>query len=52
MVGSPAKILRYRFDETMIARLLALEWWKMDDDKIRSAGNFDDPEKFLLQFPG
>jgi virginiamycin A acetyltransferase len=25
--GSPARIIRYRFDEDVIARLLALQWW-------------------------
>jgi len=26
--GSPAKVLRYRFPESVIARLLGLEWWR------------------------
>lgn len=25
--GSPARVIRYRFDETVIERLLALQWW-------------------------
>lgn len=27
VVGNPGRILRYRFDEAMIERLLALQWW-------------------------
>lgn len=26
--GVPAKLIRYRFDEALIERLLALEWWR------------------------
>jgi len=26
--GSPARIIRYRFDDRVIERLLALQWWK------------------------
>lgn len=28
--GVPAKIIKYRFDEATISRLLALQWWKYD----------------------
>ena len=27
VVGSPARVLRYRFDDAVIARLLASRWW-------------------------
>lgn len=27
VVGTPARVVRYRFDDAMIARLLALRWW-------------------------
>ena len=33
--GSPAKIIRYRFDEEIVNRLLRLEWWHWDLDKIK-----------------
>ena len=45
--GIPAKTIRYRFDESMIARLLESRWWERSDDEIRAAGNFSDPDKFL-----
>ena len=28
VVGAPAKVIRYRFDDSIIERLLALEWWR------------------------
>jgi acetyltransferase-like isoleucine patch superfamily enzyme len=39
--GNPAKVLRYRFDDMTIERLLALQWWQWDDDRIlRNRGLF------------
>lgn len=32
--GNPAKVIRYRFDEPTIARLLALRWWDWDIERI------------------
>lgn len=34
VVGSPARVLRMRFDEETIARLEATAWWNWDDEKI------------------
>jgi hypothetical protein len=28
--GTPARIIRYRFDERLIAELLAFRWWRFD----------------------
>lgn len=47
VAGVPAKIIRYRFDEALIERLLRSEWWNRSDEEIRAAGNFNEPEKFL-----
>jgi acetyltransferase-like isoleucine patch superfamily enzyme len=47
VAGVPAKIIRYRFEQPLIDRLLKSEWWLLDDETIRKAGNFNDPEKFL-----
>lgn len=33
--GVPAKVIRYRFDEATIARLLALKWWDLPIDWLR-----------------
>ena len=32
--GSPARIIKYRFDEQTVAQLLALRWWDWEDDVI------------------
>ena len=32
--GNPATVLRYRFDQSTIARLLAVRWWDWDAAKI------------------
>jgi virginiamycin A acetyltransferase len=48
VVGTPAKHIRYRFSESLIARLLELKWWNWDEDKIKlNVGNFNNPEKLL-----
>ena len=36
VVGSPAKIIKYRFDDNIIEKLLKSEWWNFSDDKIRA----------------
>lgn len=35
VAGNPAKLIRYRFDDHTIDRLLKLEWWHLDLDRIR-----------------
>jgi virginiamycin A acetyltransferase len=32
--GNPATVLRYRFDEATVERLLAIKWWDWDGGKI------------------
>jgi acetyltransferase-like isoleucine patch superfamily enzyme len=34
VVGNPARIVRYRFDDETQKRLLALRWWDLDDTTI------------------
>jgi virginiamycin A acetyltransferase len=33
--GTPAKVLKYRFSDEIIAKLLEIEWWNWDLDKIK-----------------
>jgi acetyltransferase-like isoleucine patch superfamily enzyme len=51
VAGNPAQILRYRFDRSTRARLLALGWWHWDDDAIRAARRWlmADVESFLAE---
>lgn len=32
--GNPAKIIKYRFNKDQIEKLLKIEWWYWDDEKI------------------
>ncbi|WP_281035175.1 CatB-related O-acetyltransferase [Mesorhizobium tamadayense] len=36
VAGSPAREIRYRFSQDIILKLLAIQWWLWDDDKIKS----------------
>lgn len=35
VVGNPAKVLRWRYPDAVIARIKNLEWWLWDDAKLR-----------------
>jgi acetyltransferase-like isoleucine patch superfamily enzyme len=37
VVGNPAKVIRYRFDEETIEKLLTMAWWNWPDEKIDTA---------------
>lgn len=40
VVGSPARIIRYRYSNEQIKALNRIQWWNWTDDKIRA--NYDD----------
>lgn len=46
VVGNPAKIIRYRFDEATISRLLNSEWWNLPEQFLRTLP-FDNVSKCL-----
>jgi acetyltransferase-like isoleucine patch superfamily enzyme len=49
--GNPARVLRMRFSDDVIAGLLATQWWNLPDKElIRWGVWFDDPEKFLNEW--
>lgn len=33
-VGSPIRVIKYRFDEDVIKKLLKIKWWDWSDDKL------------------
>jgi len=33
--GNPAQVIRYRFDEETIRKLLQIKWWNWPDEKVR-----------------
>jgi acetyltransferase-like isoleucine patch superfamily enzyme len=48
--GIPAKIIRYRFDEETIQKLLATKWWLWPDAKLQSRiADFHDPRMLLAR---
>ena len=49
--GNPAKIIKYRFDEKIIASLERIAWWNWDLEKIYENFHlFKNPEEFVKQF--
>ncbi len=36
VVGNPARIIGYRFDDDIINKLLQIQWWYWDDEMIRN----------------
>jgi len=53
VVGSPARLLRYRFDEELINRLLASKWWEMSDNWLEAhVDQFLDPIRLLATLDG
>lgn len=46
--GNPARLIRKRFDDDTVTRLLEIEWWKFDDEMLQEyAKYFNDVHKFL-----
>ena len=51
--GNPAKHIKFRFDEETIKKLLKIQWWNWDDEKIQENVNLlcnDDIQKFVDKF--
>lgn len=38
--GNPAKIIKYRFCKEIIDKLLTIQWWNWNDDKIKANAEF------------
>ena len=50
--GNPARVLRYRFDQEIINRLLELRWWDLPDEGVEFLTPFilsNDIERFITQ---
>ena len=48
VAGVPAKVIRYRFDKTIIEQLLVSKWWNLSDDELRNiADSVKEPLVFL-----
>lgn len=52
-VGNPAKVIRKRFDDETIDKLIQLQWWNWPDDKIEKYGEaFETPAKLIGKIDG
>jgi acetyltransferase-like isoleucine patch superfamily enzyme len=50
-VGSPAIVIKYRFESQVIEELLRIKWWNFDDEKLKEYGDlFNNPIKFIEQY--
>jgi acetyltransferase-like isoleucine patch superfamily enzyme len=48
VAGNPARLIRYRFNELLVKRLLASQWWSYKDADLHRLGPyFNDVNKFL-----
>ena len=46
--GNPAKFIRKRFSDQIIADLMMIKWWDFDDEEIKKHANLiDSPEEFV-----
>jgi len=51
VVGSPARVIRYRFDNYIIEKLLSIQWWNWPLDKIKKEADlFLDTSEFIKKF--
>ena len=52
-VGNPCKIIKYRFTADQIAKLLLIQWWLFDDEKIVAIADrlqSNNIDKFIEEF--
>ena len=50
VAGNPAKVIRKRFDDETIAKLLEIKWWDMGDEELFKFGDsFESPAKLIEQ---
>lgn len=48
VVGIPARIIRYRFDEATIKELEETKWWELSEEDLRKIGKYvKEPRKFI-----
>ena len=51
VIGGVDRLLKYRFRKDIIEKLLAIQWWNWDDDKIKeNIVLMQDAEKFVKKF--
>ena len=49
--GVPAKVIKYRFDDSVIDALLSIRWWELADEELEGyAPYINNPESFIKHF--
>jgi carbonic anhydrase/acetyltransferase-like protein (isoleucine patch superfamily) len=48
VAGNPARVLKYRFEESVIKRLIKSEWWNFPDNRLRELGEYADRPLLFL----
>lgn len=50
VAGNPARLIRYRFEVSVIQQLQSLEWWNFSNERLKRLGiHFNDVRNFLAQ---
>jgi carbonic anhydrase/acetyltransferase-like protein (isoleucine patch superfamily) len=47
--GVPAKLIKYRFSQTIIDKLLELQWWNLSDEKLKNNISFFQTEEITIE---
>ncbi len=48
VAGNPARVIRKRFDDETIEKMIELKWWDMPEEELRKYGDcFENPEKLF-----
>lgn len=48
VAGSPAKLIKKRFDDILIQKLIEIQWWNFEDEKLHEyAQYFTNPNEFI-----
>lgn len=48
--GVPAKVIKYRFSEDIISKLLEIQWWNLSDKELRSNIDFFQKDDITMEF--
>ena len=49
--GVPAKVIKYRFEQEVIKKMLKIQWWNWDDQKLKDVEKmFFDTEGFVVKY--
>ena len=51
VAGNPARVIKYRFERSVIDKLEIIRWWDWTDEQLYKAGNlFNNPEVFIKKY--